>query len=591
VKHQLLIISGFKLYLFLCSFFIPLVSFGVETTDNIIIDDSDYIYIKIKINGLNKAMKKKVLSLIGLKDFNYETYVSDTKIKNTYQESLTILATYMKSQGFYQAKIASSLKKMYNSWTAVYSITPGPRVIITSVNIKVNGPGKEFTDLQQYLNNYPQKINDNFIHADYENAKNNLIKLITASGYLNAKLTTHEVAIDLRQHTADINLVLETGMRFYFGSITVEENKIDPALIQKFIILNEGEPYSSSKIIEQQNALSDSDYYSEILIKPHRDLMVNNKIPIEITTKLRKPSKYSIGMGYSTDSGINGRISWSRRRLNYQGHRLYVGAVASKIFTTVGARYRIPFRNPRNDEYVITTNFIQTTTDTSESRIAQSSIARSILRGEWREILALDLQRELYSIGQQEDSADILLPNATWSWVVPRGQLYVSKGHLLSLDVRGSSKAVLSKTNFIQGEVNTKWIFPVLNRGRVLARARLGASDVTNVLDLPASFRYFTGGDQSIRGYSFASLGPKNSTGVVIGSIEYDFRIKGNWSVAAFYDAGNAFNDISDIEIAEGVGIGIRWKTIVGQIKVDIASAISELDKPKRLHISIGPDF
>ncbi|MFV2061211.1 MAG: autotransporter assembly complex family protein, partial [Gammaproteobacteria bacterium] len=217
---------------------------------------------------------------------------------------------------------------------------------------------------------------------------------------------------------------------------------------------------------------------------------------------------------------------------------------------------------------------------------------------DWREILALDLQRELFTIAQQDDSSNLVLPSATWSWVVPRGQLYISNGHMLSITTRASSKAIFSDASFAQTDLSTKWIFPISNRSRFLTRARVGLSVVDDVLDLPASFRYFTGGDQSVRGYTFDSLGPKNTAGEVIGgkhlmvaSIEFDYRIKGNWSIAAFYDAGNSFNEYKNLNVARGAGFGIRWRTIVGQVRVDFASALSEPDNPKRLHLSIGPDF
>jgi len=327
-------------------------------------------------------------------------------------------------------------------------------------------------------------------------------------------------------------------------------------------------------------------------------LAMDYKVPIEITTVLRKPSKYSVGLGYSTDLGIKGRLSWSRRRLNYKGHRLYLGAIASKIGATVGVRYRIPFRNPRNDEYVITTNITYQNPNTSESRIAQLGLARSVLRGNWREILSLDIQREIFSVGKQDDSANLLLPSVNWMWVVPRGQLNVRKGHMLSVTARGSSKALLSSASFMQAFANTKWIFPLSKKGRLLTRGNLGFSAVDSIFELPASFRFFAGGDQNIRGYAFASLGPKNPEGEVIGgrhtlvaSVEYDYRIFNDWSLAGFYDAGNAFNALDSLNVAQGVGLGVRWKTLIGQIRLDVANAISEEDKPWRVHLSIGPDL
>ncbi|MFV2058882.1 MAG: autotransporter assembly complex family protein [Thiohalomonadales bacterium] len=562
------------------------------------IAEPEIMYVSIKVLGLDKAMRADVLALLRLEDFSYRTDIDPKEIQAVFEESVKIIDVYLRSQGYYDAKITSSLQYDYDTWYAIFDINAGPPIVIDRVSVEVNGPGKYYSDVQDFLADFPIKSKDRFIHSRYESAKNRLQKLVRQNGYVDAKLTLHKIAIHRGQHSADIFLRIETGERYFFGPISIMENNIDPVLIQKFITLQEGDSYSSEKILEQQNALGDSDYYSEIYVKPMRERAVNNIIPIDITTVLRKPSKYSVGLGYSTDIGINGSLAWSRRRLNYKGHRLFLQTTVSKIGAIVGIRYRMPFRNPRHDEYVITTNITYQDTDTSVSKIGQMGFARSILRGNWREILSLEIQRELFSVSDQNDSANLLIPSANWTWQVPRGRLFTREGRMLSIRVRASSEEILSSASFIQNNVDSKWILPMSTRGRLITRASLGLTGVDSVLDLPASFRFFTGGDQSIRGYSFATLGPKNEEGdviggkhLIIGSIEYDFRIKGDWSVAAFYDVGNAYNRIKDIDVAQGVGVGIRWNTIVGQVRIDVANAVSEADKPWRIHLSVGPDF
>ena len=109
--------------------------------------------------------------------------------------------------------------------------------------------------------------------------------------------------------------------------------------------------------------------------------------------------------------------------------------------------------------------------------------------------------------------------------------------------------------------------------------------------------RFFTGGAQSVRGYAYQSLGPVDANGevtggkyLVVGSIEFEHSFKNKWGVAAFYDVGNAINDISD-DLKKGTGIGVRWKSPVGPVRIDLASAISLEGNPWRIHITIGPDL
>jgi translocation and assembly module TamA len=113
--------------------------------------------------------------------------------------------------------------------------------------------------------------------------------------------------------------------------------------------------------------------------------------------------------------------------------------------------------------------------------------------------------------------------------------------------------------------------------------------------DLPITLRFFAGGDNSVRGYRYQSLGPRSDEGdivggknLLIGNFELERAIGKNWGVAAFYDAGNAFNNFSSIDPAQGAGLGCRYYTPVGPVKLDLAREINVASPGYRIHFSIG---
>jgi translocation and assembly module TamA len=131
----------------------------------------------------------------------------------------------------------------------------------------------------------------------------------------------------------------------------------------------------------------------------------------------------------------------------------------------------------------------------------------------------------------------------------------------------------------------------------LITRLDIGRTGIDDFTQLPASLRFFAGGDQSVRGYSYNTLGPTDAQGAVVGgphllvgSVEYEHALASKWSAAVFFDQGNALNDFRD-PLKKGAGVGVRWRTPIGQIRVDVAAALSEPGRPRRFHISIGPDL
>ncbi len=115
--------------------------------------------------------------------------------------------------------------------------------------------------------------------------------------------------------------------------------------------------------------------------------------------------------------------------------------------------------------------------------------------------------------------------------------------------------------------------------------------------NLPATLRFYAGGDQSVRGYAYNSLGPLDSLGnvtggkyLLVGSVEYEHSLSDKWSAATFYDIGNAYNSSSS-NFKEGAGVGLRWKSPIGPVRLDVAWPLSLEDRHWRFHLIVGPDL
>ena len=175
--------------------------------------------------------------------------------------------------------------------------------------------------------------------------------------------------------------------------------------------------------------------------------------------------------------------------------------------------------------------------------------------------------------------------------------LLPTQGWRLAAEAKTAERSLLSSISLVQGKISAKGLMPLVG-GALSVSIETAATWVENFDQLPKPLRFFTGGDSTVRGFSFESLGPKNALGkniggqyLLLGSIEYEHLIKDAWHGAIFYDTGNAFNDWATgvNGLMQAVGFGVRWQTPVGFVKADLAWPIvpDNMAGP-RLHLGIG---
>ncbi|MEO8742502.1 MAG: BamA/TamA family outer membrane protein, partial [Lysobacteraceae bacterium] len=161
--------------------------------------------------------------------------------------------------------------------------------------------------------------------------------------------------------------------------------------------------------------------------------------------------------------------------------------------------------------------------------------------------------------------------------------------------LRGGSTAIGSDVSFVQARVQASFVRSFGHRNRLLLRGEIGRTFTGNFDQLPPSLRFFAGGDRSVRGYGYQEIGPrvngKNIGGrnLAVFSIEGEHRITQTWGAAAFVDAGDAFNASPHAHV--GIGVGLRWRSPVGPVRIDIAHGLNDPQSPLRLHLNIGPDL
>ena len=182
----------------------------------------------------------------------------------------------------------------------------------------------------------------------------------------------------------------------------------------------------------------------------------------------------------------------------------------------------------------------------------------------------------------------MLIPGINWLNSRSDDPIRPTKGHRVNINIQGASDYLGASNNFIQTQVDAKYLKNISSRIQVLLRATLGFTAVDNIDNLPLSLQFYTGGMQSIRGFGYNTIGPGRN--LAISSVELRHQIIGDWHLAAFYDVGNATNDLFT-KPKQGLGGGIVLRTIIGVFELNYAKAISQPGTPGRIQFSIGTEL
>jgi len=504
--------------------------------------------------------------------------------------------------GFYAINIESTLEEnksnIRSEWTAKYNVSLGQPIPILNSDVTITGEGSQNNALREFVYRFPLKPGAVLVHKQYEAFKIELIKYTQKIGYLNAKFMENKININLEKYIADIIIRFDTGPRYHFGKIKFLQigDPLNETLLYRYIAFKEGSTYDASALLELQSSLSNSEYFSRIEVNPLIDEADNLAVPLEIRLTMRKKRSYHFGIGYGTNSGARASIE-HQRRLNRNGHIITLRGKTSERINRVDVLYSIPLKKPASEHLALSTYYLSQTTESRESKATAVDIRRITGLKSWQQSIALTFERESYEIANESGSSNLIMPNVEWTRNKFNNRLYPTFGTRFTAEIWTANKIWYSDVNFSQIKLSAKYIIPFFNKNRFIFKAIGGGTYIKHITSLPASRRFYAGGDQSIRGYGYEELGPTDSQGNIIGGkylavagIEYENQIFQNWGVAIFSDGGYSFNQFSD-NIYRSVGIGLRWRSKIGPIRLDFGWPLDKKVDYPRLHFIIGFDL
>ena len=553
--------------------------------------------IDVEIEGVEGPVLDNVRAMLSIAaERPEEEDTPERAIRRLHRRAGDEIRRALEPFGYYAPTIDARLSEEDGQWQATYRIEPGERVRLAEVTIEIRGPAsgdRAFSDLRREL---ALRAGEPLVHSDYDNAKQRIMELAASRGYFDADWVRSTLRIDPDALEARAELILDSGPRYAFGEVTFEQSMLEDRFLQDYVPFEPGDPWESGELLDLQYALDDSDYFLRVDVRAQREKARNGRVPIRIMLEPRPRNRYTFGVGYGTDTGARISAGWENRRFNRSGHSFDTRMELAEIGNEVSARYNIPLDDPARERLVLESSLGTEQYGDGEQRQFEIGARRVEQRGRYQATVSLDYQRNEDTIGDETTRRNLVMPGAGLVYSRFDDPVYATRGFRLGGFVSGGAESLGSDVSFLSGRLSGHGVTRLWEGGRLLVRGEIGTVEVDDVDRLPLSQRFFAGGDASVRGFAYQSLGPVNDEGDVVGgrhlavgSIELEQLIVGDWGAAVFMDAGNAMNDW-DTPLRRSAGVGLRFRSPVGVFRVDVARPIDG-DESARLHLSLGVDL
>ena len=580
--------------------------------------------VDVEIRGVNDELRSNVLVYLSLARYKGRELDADT-VERLHNRVEREVKEALRPFGYYGPSVESQLTaRGKGDWHALIQIDPGTPVMMTSVGVRVSGPGATDRVFQRVLERAQLKTGDQLRHAAYQQLKDELQRTAATYGYLDARLTRNELRVDPATHSATADLELETGDRYRFGATSIDQDVIKDSLVRRYMRYREGEPFDVTELLRTQFALDDTQYFSTVEVLPGDPDRAQHTVPVSIRAQAARRDRYSFGGGYGTDTGPRGTFLWDRRVVNDSGHRFSTQVQASAISQLLQSSYTIPIRDPALERLSLNATIQQSIPgDLHNKDISLGPVLTRVV-DRWQYLWALTPTRSTTDDGNRAPTDSIrtdtlLVPSLTVA-SVPIGYLgeaLFDQGFIGEL--RGAYHGLGSTQSFLQVHAQAERSFHLPGPWHLLLRGEAGFSLVNNLNDLPGSFRFFAGGDRSVRGFAWDDLSPvtnklnpdgsivRDANGnpvllkvggrhVLTGTFEIVRDLPRNLGLATFADFGNAFdvfgkspNPAYPHFLEYSVGVGMRWRLPVVTLGVDVAQPLSRPGASPRVHLNFSP--
>lgn len=536
------------------------------------------------LKNINNAIKN-------IKSSYLTSPVTKNSVDSTYYHLPKAIQSALEPYGYFNSTIQSQEKNINGIWYLYFTIHTGTRSTVSNVTLIIQGEGNKDPQFLRVLPHYPIKKGQYFELSNYNDGNDLLFQHAANLGYFDAIMVQNKIYIDLRNNTVAINVQFNTGKRYRFGQTLFSNTPFDQKFLQKFLAYKEGENYSNTLVSKTQNHLSNSAYFTQVVVTPQPEKATNFVTPMNVLLTMQKRQQYTFGLGYGTDTQIRGTAAFKYNWINSWGDYVDAKLQGSFVNNSLSAGYHMPWPDPTKDLLSVDggVGSLNLTIGNSFSEKLWVEY-KHMFNDKWSQTLSLNYLNEQYNILNLPNTNDQLFyPNEEIAYYSTRNHINPDNALSFISNFSGTPSALAVTSGFFQFNLSSKGIVTFFNREQFVSRLTYASTTINDINQLPLSLQLLAGGTGSIRGYAFSEIGPGKQ--MFIGSEEFRQRIYKEFYISGFFDCGNVTNTSLFTNFYETAGPGVLYRSPIGVIELNAVWRLTQNKKMPGVVFSMGPEL
>ena len=470
------------------------------------------------------------------------------------------------------------------------------KVKIDETDVRLSGEASKDEDFTKLVDSVPKKGTD-LNHEQYDGFKSNIESLAFKKGYFDGNWLYHRLEIYPKDHSADWRLGYESGVRYRYGEIRFTDNQIKEEYLRNILTVESGEAYDANDLSKITSDYSSSNWFSSVLVEPHLN-EEEKTVDLNVLFQPKKKNDVEVGIGFATDVGPRFQLNWKKPWINSRGHNIESRTYISAPEQRFEFGYNIPLReDPLHYYYQFSGSLENEDQNDTKSTAATIGFQRFWTHETgWSFSAGVKARYDSFTQADESHRTLLVYPTASLNRTRSDGNRFPLWGDSQRLTVNWGTKAFASDVNFYSWKASSTWVRTYFDHHRFFLRGEVGHIHSKNFHRIPPALRYFAGGDMSIRGFGYKDISPRDpKNGKLIGgshlataTAEYQYQIYPDWWAALFYDTGLASNKFEAKDLHSGAGIGVRWASPIGAIKLDLATPVRSPNNEKGVQFYIG---